>query len=190
MNEKGSIEAQMCRLREFSSVGITLKRRKIASGRVSLILLVVILVVMGVGGKVLVDFYLQKQKARLADSPRQTEASAMPEAMVESPTAEPPPVELPPLASPIEAPPPAPAVASKPAGIESLDTFIGLKLPLELRVIKSFSLLNPSGKETEIPMGQVITIQKRSKLGTLTIDIKGYVYAGNESRLVHKVESL
>jgi hypothetical protein len=50
-----------------------------------------------------------------------------------------------------------------------------------------FVLLNSEGKETPIAAGTLIRVAKRSELGTLTMEINGALFVGNESRLVGKV---
>lgn len=68
--------------------------------------------------------------------------------------------------------------------------------PLELAVIEfpatvvtteEIKLLNSEGKETAIAADTPIKIAKRSELGTLTMDIGGELFVGNESRLLGKV---
>ncbi len=63
-----------------------------------------------------------------------------------------------------------------------------IEYPATVLATKSFSLLNPEGKETPIPVGTMIEIAERTDLGTLKMQIDGELYVGNESRLAGNVE--
>jgi hypothetical protein len=69
-----------------------------------------------------------------------------------------------------------------------LDSFEGVSLPCTVVVIgsQSVNLLNAAGKEISFPENTIITINKRSDGGTLTMQIHGKAYVGNEYRLSKK----
>jgi hypothetical protein len=74
---------------------------------------------------------------------------------------------------------------TEPSGILSLD---GMVLPITLVTTAPITFLNAEGKETAIPAGSVIKIAKRSDKGTMTMQINGALYVGNEMRLSGKVK--
>ena len=84
---------------------------------------------------------------------------------------------------------PAPETGETPANkSRALKSLEGLDFPLPLVVVKPFELLNKLGKETTIAADTVITVVKRTEKGTLTMEINGETFVGNESRLSGKVE--
>ena len=74
----------------------------------------------------------------------------------------------------------------EPQGLASLEK---MELPLSVVTIEPFSLLNKIAKETPILTGTVIKITNRSKTGTLTAEINGELFVGNEDRLLGKIKS-
>jgi hypothetical protein len=70
-----------------------------------------------------------------------------------------------------------------------LDSIEGIRLPCTVRVMtfQSVNLLNAAGKEISLPENTIITINKRSDNGTLTMQINGALYVGNETRLSKKI---
>ena len=62
-----------------------------------------------------------------------------------------------------------------------------VKYPAVVVATDPIGLLNSAGKETPIAVGTLIRIAKRSELGTLTMEINGALFVGNESRLFGKV---
>lgn len=79
------------------------------------------------------------------------------------------------------APVPAPEVPEKPLDLAAV------QYPAILVATDPFVLLNSAGKETTIAVGTLIKVVKRSELGTLTMEIDGALFVGNESRLVGKI---
>lgn len=69
----------------------------------------------------------------------------------------------------------------------TLSSLDGLALPIDVISTERFDLLNEVGKETAIPAGATIHIEKRGTKGSLTMHIKGTLYVGNELRLLRKV---
>lgn len=64
----------------------------------------------------------------------------------------------------------------------------GVTLPATLTVMKEFNLLNATGQETPIPVNALIKVTQRSGTGTLSMEINGAFFVGNESRLSGKVK--
>jgi len=67
-------------------------------------------------------------------------------------------------------------------------TFENINLPVAVITTKEFDLLNEVGKETTIPVGSVIMVEKRGDKGALTMHVKGALFVGNELRLSGKVK--
>lgn len=84
-----------------------------------------------------------------------------------------------------EAPEKKPDLKSKDAG-----SFEGSEFPVSVNTTQPLSLLNKDGKDTPIPPGSTIKIVSRAEKGTLTMEINGAVFVGNESRLAGKVKRL
>lgn len=70
-----------------------------------------------------------------------------------------------------------------------LNSLEGVSLPKTVIVTESFNLLNEVGKETKIPVGAIIKIEKRGEKGSLTCEIDGTLFVGNEYRLFGKVKA-
>jgi hypothetical protein len=70
-----------------------------------------------------------------------------------------------------------------------LNSLEGVSLPKTVIVTESFNLLNEVGKETKIPVGAIIKIEKRGDKGSLTCQIDGTLFVGNEYRLFGKVKA-
>ena len=70
---------------------------------------------------------------------------------------------------------------------ESLDLAV-IQYPATVLTTKGFNLLNKEGKETPIAVGTTIKIADRSDLGTLTMEIDGELFVGNETRIDGKIE--
>jgi len=73
------------------------------------------------------------------------------------------------------------------AKAELVTTLNGVRLPVIVVTTEQFDLLNELGKETPIPAGSIIKIEKRGEKGSLTMKIKGALFVGNELRLFGKV---
>ncbi|MEI6654158.1 MAG: hypothetical protein WCP45_05265 [Verrucomicrobiota bacterium] len=71
---------------------------------------------------------------------------------------------------------------------EFLTNLEGVSLPLSVISTDEFTLLNEAGKETDIPIGTIIKISERGAKGSLTTEIKGKLFVGNELRLLGKVK--
>ena len=69
-----------------------------------------------------------------------------------------------------------------------LKTLEGVPLPRTVVVTESLNLLNERGKETAIPVGSIIKIEKRGEKGSLTCQIDGALFVGNELRFFGKVK--
>lgn len=69
-----------------------------------------------------------------------------------------------------------------------LSTLEGVGFPITVLSTDQFELLNETGMETPIPVGSVIKIEKRGVKGSLTMQIKGAMFVGNELRLLGKVK--
>lgn len=94
------------------------------------------------------------------------------------------------------APPPAapPVVPPPPKVIEDIDPVSGVVrklastlLPVTIETVDEISLRDEAGKETPIPPGVALQINKRTPGGTLTLVSSGKTYVGNEDRLLGKV---
>ena len=70
-----------------------------------------------------------------------------------------------------------------------LGSFDGLHFPLSIVAIEPFSLLDKAGKETAVAVGTLIQIISRTEKGTLTMEIGGSAFVGNEGRLFYKVKA-
>jgi hypothetical protein len=68
-----------------------------------------------------------------------------------------------------------------------LNSFGGISLPVSVTVVESVSLLNAAGEDTSFPAGSIIAVKERKPSGTLTTEINGSMFVGNESRLAGKV---
>jgi len=71
---------------------------------------------------------------------------------------------------------------------EFLTTFEGVNLPVTVITTEAFDLLNQEGKETAIPVGSIVSVEKRGEKGALTTHIKGALFVGSELRLSGKVK--
>lgn len=69
--------------------------------------------------------------------------------------------------------------------ITTLDSVV---LPTTIISTKEFNLLNKEREETPIPVGTVITVEKRSDSGTLTTRINGEAFFGIEERIAGKAK--
>lgn len=67
-------------------------------------------------------------------------------------------------------------------------SFENVTIPVEVTNVDALTLLDSTGKESSIPSGTVIKIEKRSQIGTLTMRINDVLYVGNEARLLNKVK--
>ena len=70
----------------------------------------------------------------------------------------------------------------------TLTSLDGVALPIYVITTARFDLLNEVGKETPIPPGSTIHIEKRGAKGSLTMHIKGSMFVGNEMRVLGKVK--
>jgi len=62
-----------------------------------------------------------------------------------------------------------------------------IPLPVLVIVTDPVELLNATGKDVPIPVDTVIKIKNRTSHGTLTMEIDGAMFVGNEERLAKKV---
>jgi hypothetical protein len=63
-----------------------------------------------------------------------------------------------------------------------------IDLPTTLIATEPISLLNAAGKEVSMPANTRINVTKRTGHGTLTMEINGALFVGNESRILGKVK--
>jgi hypothetical protein len=70
-----------------------------------------------------------------------------------------------------------------PAIVSSLES---TPLPVMVITTEIISLLNETGKETQIPAQTTIRVLERANLGSLEMEIGGKTFVGNESRLTGK----
>ena len=84
--------------------------------------------------------------------------------------------------------PPIPADQAITPKSEFLTTFEGVNLPVTVITTEAFDRLNEEGKETAIPIGSIVNVEKRGEKGTLTTHIKGALFVGSELRLSGKVK--
>jgi hypothetical protein len=85
---------------------------------------------------------------------------------------------------------PAPPIESLKGNVADplfLKSLEGVSLPVTLSVVEPVSLLNAAGKEGVFPVNSVIKVTKRTERGTLSLEINGAIFVGNESRLSGKV---
>lgn len=68
-----------------------------------------------------------------------------------------------------------------------LKSLENVPLPAILIVSQPVGILDATGKEVMIPLDTVIKVSKRSGSGTLTMEINGDLFVGNENRLSGKV---
>jgi len=81
----------------------------------------------------------------------------------------------------------APATGQLSESVGKSSNLALIQYPVIVVASESFDLLNNEGKETPIAAGTPIKLVKRSELGTLTMEIGGKLFVGNESRLLGKI---
>ncbi len=80
-------------------------------------------------------------------------------------------------------------IPSRPAASTgTLTTLEGLVLPVQLLATEGITLRDPTGMEVSLPAETTIKVTSRSDHGTLSMEINGALFVGNESRIAGKVK--
>jgi hypothetical protein len=74
------------------------------------------------------------------------------------------------------------------ASYRTLESMEGMTLPITITTTSEVVLRDKSGKEVILPTGTSIKVSTRSEHGTLSMDINGALFVGNESRITGKAE--
>lgn len=82
-----------------------------------------------------------------------------------------------------------PESATKHSRPEILASLEGIALPAVIVTTEEVTLRNSTGKEVALPKETNIKVTSRSTLGTLSMEIKGNLFVGNESRISGKVKN-
>ena len=84
---------------------------------------------------------------------------------------------------------PRPDISTHNTRKATLESFVAVLLPKTVVLSEKVQLLNAAGKEVTIPEYSSIKIITRSPHGTLTMEIDGNIFVGNEERLAGKFKS-
>jgi len=71
---------------------------------------------------------------------------------------------------------------------QKLETLEGMTLPMTMITTNEVVLRDKTGKEVAVPTGSNIKVFTRSERGTLSMEINGAVFVGNESRILGKMK--